>query len=103
LPSISVAEQYFSFDSLTARSNLVRVKSAPGNDVLEVDPGENLRLGRGALGFGLDHAVEDWLPRLFQNHHHIERGTCRGSGEHQFHRSRAHISATVFRGPVDHH
>src|SRR5437868_2921539 len=80
----------------------MRVESAPGDDVLEMDPGKNFRFGSGTLRFGLDHAIEDRLPRLFQNHDHIERGAGRRTGQYEFHRPRAKVPSAILRRPIDH-
>ncbi len=56
-PSMIDAEQYFSADSSTARSHLVLGQALAGDDEMQVNVGEDLRVGIGTLALDLDHAV----------------------------------------------
>ena len=63
--SMIVAEQYFSLDSMTARSTCLRVEAAACHGVDQVDAGEDPGfLGR-ALRLGRHDAIGDRLRGLF--------------------------------------
>ena len=72
-----VAEQYFSFESLTARSTCAGSRPSPRHDVVHADAREDLRILLGALGLELDHAIGDGLARLAQDVHDVDRASRR--------------------------
>ena len=103
LASMIVAEQYFSFESLTAFSTWRGSRPRPATRNVSSDAGEHLRLDRSAIGVRLDHAVGDRLARLPEDPYDVE-GAARGCAcEHELHRARAKIASARVGCAIDHH
>jgi hypothetical protein len=101
LASMIVAEQYFSFESLTARSTLPGVETTAGDRVYKVDLREHLRLIHRALRLGGDLNVGDGLATLAQDEHDVKRRACGSACQHHLHRPHAQITAAAFGSAVD--
>ena len=74
-----------------------------GDDETQVDVGEHLRLGLGALALHLDSAVGDVLARFLEDMHHVHRAAAADRQQHHLHGAETGVLAANVRGAVDGH
>ena len=95
LPSMIVAEQYFSCDSAIARSTAAAGKPHAADDEVQVDPGEHLRVLRRALRRHLDAAAAHVVTAALEDQDDVVGAAGAGAGEHRLHRPRREIAAAA--------
>ncbi len=65
----------------------------PCHDKVQMNAGEHLGVGRGALSLEPHGAATHILPPLLEDVNHVVSGTAAGAGEHDFHRPRREVVA----------
>ncbi len=86
LPSMMLAEQYFSWLMAMARSTAAGGRAPARDGEVHVDAGEHFRVGLCTLGTELHAAAADVVAAPSQDEHHVVGGAAAGAGEDRFHR-----------------
>ena len=82
-----------------ARSTASDFEVFAAHPEVEMNPGEDLRVGRRAFGPKTDLASRNGVSPALQNQYDVERGNTAGSGKQHLHRSRPRFAAS-FRGSI---